>query len=70
VADHHSHHLHSHHLPLALDPKDPEFPRQCLTWAFEAKCEIMELIAKANGDIAISRVLMAEADRILGRKWD
>ena len=58
-----------HHLPFILDAKDPDFPRQCLAWAFEAKSEIMELIAKANGDIAISRALMAEADRILARKW-
>jgi len=63
VADHHS-----HHLLLELDAKDPDFPRQVLAWAFEAKSEIMELIAKATGDIAISRALMTEADRILARK--
>jgi hypothetical protein len=57
-------------LPFTLDAKDPDFPRQCLAWAFEAKCEIMELIEKANGHIEISRALVAEVDRILARKSD
>jgi hypothetical protein len=64
VAEHHS-----QHLPSEFDPKDPAFPRQCLAWASGAKSEIMELVLGTEDEIAASRVLMAEADRILARKW-
>jgi hypothetical protein len=64
VADHHSQHLLSE-----LDPKDPVFPGQGLAWAFQAKCEIMDLVLGSEDEIAASRALMAEADRILARKW-
>jgi hypothetical protein len=58
-----------HHLPFKLDAKDPDFPRQCLAWASEAKSEIMELVLGTEDEIAASRRLMAKADRILARKW-
>ena len=64
MADHHS-----QHLPSEFDPKDLAFPRQCLAWASEAKSDIMDLVLGSEDEIAASRALMAEADRILARKW-
>jgi hypothetical protein len=53
------------HLPFELDARDPDFARQCLLWSSQTRCEIQEVIASTKHTIAISRALIAEADRLL-----
>jgi hypothetical protein len=63
-----AHHQARYLLPSELDAKEPDFHRRSLQWALEAKCEIMELIAGTENEIARSRALMANADRILAER--
>jgi hypothetical protein len=58
----------AHRLPLDLDPKDPNFSRQCLDWSWTTQAEIADLIAGTKKEIAASWALLAEANRILARK--
>ena len=50
---------------LALDTRDPDFPRQAQAWAGEVQGEIAQLVAQTKSTIAESRTLVAEIDRIL-----
>ena len=51
-----------------LDIRHPDFAHQCLVWASQTHLEIQELVATAKKEIANSRELMAEADRIIARR--
>jgi hypothetical protein len=53
--------------PLDLDIRDPDFGRKILAWAFQAQCEMHELFLITKGTIAATRIMIAEADRILAR---
>jgi hypothetical protein len=57
------------HLPFDLDPRDPNFAREMLSWSLQTRCEISELLANATETLATSRALMAQTDRLLARKW-
>jgi hypothetical protein len=56
------------HLPFDIDPRDPDFAREMFSWASETQSEICELLAATRQTLAVSRALMASADRILARK--
>jgi hypothetical protein len=47
------------------DPRDPDFDRKALAWAFQARCEIHELTLATTKMIDATRALIAEADRML-----
>jgi hypothetical protein len=40
-----------------------------LAWALQAQCEMHELVLITTETIAATRILIAEADRILARKF-
>jgi hypothetical protein len=56
-------------LPPDLDVRDPNFSRDMLLWAFQTQCEMNHLILASKATIAATRIMIAEADRILGGKW-
>jgi hypothetical protein len=58
----------SHILPLLLDVRDPDFPTQCMGMTDQMRSEMTELIAGTKNEIATSRTLMAEIDRLLARR--
>lgn len=57
-----------HRTPLEFDVYDPDFPRKCRTWSMETQSEIVELIARTENELAISRAIMTQVDRILARR--
>ena len=56
---------HHHHWLLDLDCGDPDFRGQMLAWAFQAQSEMHETVLITKETIAATRVMIAEADRIL-----
>ena len=56
------------HVPTNLDIRDRNFSRDMLLWAFEAQCEMTRLILASRATVAATRVMIAEADRILAGK--
>ena len=59
---------HSSLLPRELDPHDPNFERKSRSWAFEAQCQMNELVLRTRETVEESRALVAEVDRLLARK--
>ena len=57
-----------HRTPLDFDVRDPDFPRRYRTWSMETLCEIEDLIARTEDELAISRAIMNTVDRILARR--
>jgi hypothetical protein len=57
-----------HRLPLELDPRDPDFARQCGRWAHETRCEMQELVALTHESIARSRALLVDTELMLARR--
>jgi hypothetical protein len=55
-------------LPLGLDPHDPNFERKSRSWAFEAQCQMNELVLRTRETVDESRELVAEVNRLLARK--
>jgi hypothetical protein len=55
-------------LPFALDIRDVNFRRDMHLWAFQMQSEIISLVFATRKMIADTRIMMAEADRILARK--
>lgn len=53
--------------PLDLNVHDPNFDRKMLAWAFHVQCEMRELVLITKETVAATKVLIAEADRILAR---
>jgi hypothetical protein len=51
--------------PLDLSIHDPDFGRNMLGWASRAKCEMHELCLMTKETIAATRVMIAEADRMI-----
>ena len=58
----------SHILPLRLDVRDPDFPAQCIALTNQMRSEMRELVAATQHEIATSRTLMAQIDRVLAGK--
>ena len=54
-----------HLLPSELDVRDPNFARQCLSWAHEAHRDMEELIARTTATIEESSALLEHLDRLL-----
>lgn len=57
----------SHLLPSKLDIRDPAFPARCMAMTDQMRVEMGELIVLTRKHIDESRVLMAQADRLLAR---
>jgi len=53
------------HLPRDFDVRDPNFHCDILSWAFAMQSEIHELVLATRETIAVSRVIMADADRLI-----
>ena len=52
-------------LPCDFDVRDPNFHRDMLSWAFAMQSEIHELVLATRETIALSRGIMADADRLI-----
>jgi hypothetical protein len=52
-----------------FDISDPDYPKQVLAWALQAQCEMHELVLLTTETIAATRILIAEADRMLACKF-
>jgi hypothetical protein len=60
---------HSYHLSFKSELHDANCVHEVTLWAFQARCEMCWLVAASERVIADSRGLMAEADRMLARRW-
>jgi hypothetical protein len=58
----------SYILPSELDARGPDFHAKYVVWRAQMRSEIKETVALTKVTIAGTRVLMAEADRLLGRR--
>jgi hypothetical protein len=56
------------HAQLRLEPGDPNFRQEWLSWAFDTKSQMHELILAGLDTIERSNALIAEVDRVLPRK--
>ena len=54
-----------HRTPLEFDVRDPNFPRQCVQWSRDTQSEIATTIALTEKELAVSRAIMSQVDRIL-----
>jgi hypothetical protein len=60
--------VHAHPLtPLDFSIHDPHFDRKMLTWAFQVQCEMHETLLITRQTIAATKLMIAEADRMLAR---
>ena len=50
---------------LPLDIHDPNFARDMRLWALQTQSEIHDLVIASKNTIAATRVMIAEADRML-----
>jgi hypothetical protein len=57
----------SSHLPLELDPCDPNFRQEYRFWALETRRQVHELVLRTTKMIESSKALMALVDRLLAR---
>jgi hypothetical protein len=55
-------------LPFHLDIRDVNFKRDMHLWAFQTQSEIISLVLATRKMIDATRVMIAEADRILAGK--
>ena len=55
--------VHSH-LPLQVDPRDPNFLRDMKLWHVEFRNEMSELIVKTKETVDQSRALIRDADSL------
>jgi hypothetical protein len=58
-----------HFSPLQLDVRHPDFLRHYCSWAFQCRTDMMEAVIATRKSIATTKALMAEADRILARRY-
>jgi hypothetical protein len=56
------------HPQLRLDPCDPNFRQEWLSWAFDTESQMHELILAGLDAIERSNALMAQVDRVLPRR--
>lgn len=64
MADHRGRHL----FPLDLDIRDPEFPRKAISLTLQIQREFQETVIATKKTLAVSRELLADADRILAKR--
>jgi hypothetical protein len=50
------------------DVRDPNFARDMHLWARQTQCELHELVVASKETIAVTRAMIALADRILDRR--
>jgi hypothetical protein len=55
--------------PRDLDIYDPDFGRKMLAWASQVQCEMHELVLVTKETIVSTRIMIAEANRILAAKF-
>lgn len=53
--------------PVGSSRSDPDFDRKTLAGAFQMHREMLQLVSITRDTIAATRVMIAEADRILAR---
>jgi hypothetical protein len=51
-----------------LDPRDPDFVRQGFAWSDQMRSEMDDLVITTRKQIATTRILLAETDRLLCAK--
>jgi hypothetical protein len=56
------------HSLMPSDTSDPNFDRKMLAWTFRMQGEMHELIMLSRETIAATKLMIAEADRMLGRR--
>lgn len=56
------------HLPFDIDARSPSFARDMLEWAQHAATDMQQTVATTQRTIAASHVVIADTDRILGRR--
>lgn len=54
-------------LPVDFDVHDPDFAKRMLQWAWQVQLDMHRTVAATHETIAISRMLIADADRLLSR---
>ena len=56
------------HILSPSDISDPDFPAQCIAWTAQIRSEMQETIAATRRTIDESKLLIQEADRVLGQR--
>jgi hypothetical protein len=52
-------------LDTPFDSRDPDFDRKMLAFIGKARCDMDELVSISKETVASTRVMLAEADRML-----